>query len=167
MNKKGFTLVEVVSVVALLAIMMIVVATKGFGAFDNAKLKISNENKKTIIEGSKILLLDLDYCDTNSDIDNLLKDNSSSCQHINEYKTIKEKLNTNSCDNSFDFSAFSIITSCDIYTNNQELEIKLKDLIKYNYVTGDAIENIEKEYKEQNGTEYFVKINLDGEITLP
>ena len=37
MNKKGFTLVELMGVIAVMAVLIVVVATNGFGVFNKAK----------------------------------------------------------------------------------------------------------------------------------
>ena len=50
MNKKGFTLVEILATISILSLIMIIVATKGFGVFDSTKGKINNLNKENLIK---------------------------------------------------------------------------------------------------------------------
>lgn len=135
MNKKGFTLVEVVSVVALLAILMILVSTNGFGAFDNTKKKIFEETMTTIKEAANILMVDVEYC--NDKIDNeLLSNGDGSLGKINNLegtitcKKLKEKSNGNIDDAK---------TGEDIC-----LSIPLSYLIDKKYITGSNVETIYK-----------------------
>ena len=60
MNKKGFTLVEIILTISLLSIVMILVATKGLGLFDLGKKKIEIINKNSILESYELLKIDLD-----------------------------------------------------------------------------------------------------------
>ena len=66
-NKRGFTLVELIVVIAILALVMVIVATKGFGAFDSAKNKIASINEETIKEAAEVVRLDIEYCDDSND----------------------------------------------------------------------------------------------------
>lgn len=68
MNKKGFTLVEVLSVIVILSLIIVIVATKGFGAFNNTKDKIAELNNKAVEEGLELLKLDIENC--NDELDN-------------------------------------------------------------------------------------------------
>lgn len=63
LNNKGFTLVELLSVIVLLGLILVIVGTKGLGVFDNAKVAIDNQNKEAIIEGAKVLLVEIENCD--------------------------------------------------------------------------------------------------------
>lgn len=67
MNKKGFTLVEVISVIAILALIIIVVATKGFGAFENSKKKIFDETMNQIKESANVLMVEVENCNDKLD----------------------------------------------------------------------------------------------------
>ena len=69
MNKKGFTLVEILAVIVLLGLIMTIVGTKGFGAFDNTKKKINEQNIKAIEEAGRIYMVEVEECD--DDIDNV------------------------------------------------------------------------------------------------
>ena len=85
MHNKGFTLVELLAMLTVLAVLMIVaipnisqilknsrmnqVKMDARKMVDSAKIKISKDNKKTIIEKNKYYyIFSLDYLDTNDDI---------------------------------------------------------------------------------------------------
>ena len=67
MNKKAFTLIELLAVIMLLALLLILFATKGFGAFNNAKKSIVSLDEKSALEAAKILGADIEYCDPNDE----------------------------------------------------------------------------------------------------
>lgn len=69
MNKKGFTLVELLAVIVILGLVMTIVGTKGFGAFDNTKKAITRQNINAIKESAKVYLTDVIYCDDDIDTD--------------------------------------------------------------------------------------------------
>lgn len=69
MNKKGFTLVEILAVIVVLSLVITITATKGFGVFDNTKKAITEQNKKAIEEGAKVFLTEVMYCDDETDTD--------------------------------------------------------------------------------------------------
>lgn len=101
LNKKGFTLVEIISVISILSLIIIVVATKGFGAFNNAKNTISEENKKAIYEAANVLMTEVKNCEGNDDIfDNLIgyflseeTDENKTCEKLIEKAKSDECLN--------------------------------------------------------------------------
>lgn len=66
-NKKGFTLVELLAVIVVLALVIVIAATKGFGAFDTAKDKITSMNKDAIDEAIEIIKLDIEHCDDSNE----------------------------------------------------------------------------------------------------
>lgn len=68
MNKKGFTLVEILAVIVILGLLMVIVATKGFGAFNSTKNEIAELNNKAIEEGLELLKIDIENC--NDELDN-------------------------------------------------------------------------------------------------
>lgn len=93
MNKKGFTLIELLAVIVVLSLIITVVATNGFGAFDNAKNNIDEQNKQAIIEGAKVLLVEIKNCDIIGDnnINNLLLAKGTSCEEVkNNPNTVSE-----------------------------------------------------------------------------
>ena len=69
MNKKGFTLVELLAVIVILGLVITIVGTKGFGAFDNTKKAITRQNINAIKESAKVYLTDVIYCDDDIDTD--------------------------------------------------------------------------------------------------
>ena len=69
MNKKGFTLVELLAVIVILGLVITIVGTKGFGAFDNTKKAITSQNINAIKESAKVYLTDVIYCDDDIDTD--------------------------------------------------------------------------------------------------
>ncbi len=69
MNKKGFTLVEILAVIVILGLIMVIVATKGFGAFNSTKNEIAKLNNKAIEEGLELLKVDIENCNDELDSD--------------------------------------------------------------------------------------------------
>ena len=67
MNKKGFTLVELLAVIVVLGLVITITATKGFGAFDNTKKAITKQNLKAIKEAANVLATQIDNCDDDVD----------------------------------------------------------------------------------------------------
>lgn len=63
MNKKGFTLVEILAVIVILGLVMTIVGTKGFGAFDNTKKAITSQNINAIKEAGRVLATQIENCD--------------------------------------------------------------------------------------------------------
>lgn len=69
MNKKGFTLVEILAIIVILALVITLVATKGFGAFDNSKQKISDKTIAEIEEAAEVLMTEIEHCeDTDTEL---------------------------------------------------------------------------------------------------
>jgi len=63
MNKKGFTLVEILAVIVILSLIITIVATKGFGVFDNVKKKIEEEQINLVKDYLDVLMLDVINCE--------------------------------------------------------------------------------------------------------
>ena len=102
MNKKGFTLVEILAVIVILSLVVVIVSTKGFGAFDNTKKKITEENLKTIKESANILATQIESCD--DDVDSELWEGDDSLANLNgisndkkDCSGLKEKMSSNEC----------------------------------------------------------------------
>ena len=55
LNKKGFTLVELLAVIVILALLIIVVATTALPAMNNAKKSALNTYAKRVVEQAKTL----------------------------------------------------------------------------------------------------------------
>ena len=171
MNNKGFTLIELLAVVVILALIIIVVATNGFGVFDSAKKSISEENEKVIIEGAKTLLVEIDNCEilNDSKINELLTINGTSCLKTSENKSIcnnnelKNKIDT--CNSTLlESYGYTEITCDDINCDfsDQCFEVTLEYLKSNNYVSGKGIDDV-----TDTPGNYNVNICLNGSITLP
>ena len=86
MNKKGFTLVELLSVIVVLGLVITITATKGFGAFDNTKKAITKQNLNAIKESIKVLEVELNNCDDETEdykeLNDILGVSSGSCENL-------------------------------------------------------------------------------------
>ena len=104
MNKKGFTLVELMGVIAVMAILIVVVATNGFGAFNKAKSGIDKLEEDNLLEAARVFLVDVD--------NNLLKstDWTPNCDNKNDFSVV--------CDASGICSSISINTNGEISKNS-------------------------------------------------
>ena len=60
MNKKGFTLVELLAVIVLLGLILVITMTNGFGIFNKAKSGINQIEEDNLIEAAKVFLVDVD-----------------------------------------------------------------------------------------------------------
>ena len=105
MNKKGFTLVEILAVIVILSLVVTITATKGFGAFGNAKKAITRQNIKAIEEAGKVFLTEIEYCEEDSDILGKINNNFQingvkidtngdgiTCDELKKYASNKKKL---------------------------------------------------------------------------
>ena len=121
MNKKGFTLVEILAVIVILSLIITIVATNGFGAFNNSKNKIKENALKEVGEGVKVLLTDVEYCD--EDINDEILDKFVTLGQITNKKCdlLEEKVSNEPC-----------------------LNFNLSDLKSLNYVSSDAIDDLEE-----------------------
>ena len=96
MNKKGFTLVELLAVIVILSLVITITATKGFGAFDNTKKAITKENLNAIKEAANVLAEQIDNCDDDIDSElfngddslagynSILEENKKNCSGLQE-----------------------------------------------------------------------------------
>ena len=116
MNKKGFTLVELLAVIVLLGIVITLAATKGFGVFDTAKDKISKQNENAIKEAARVYMTDVQYC--NDD--------------LNEVLDLRKVVNSTAANCSNLKNYFQTTTRC----------LKLSQLIENNYISGNDITDI-------------------------
>ena len=91
MNKKGFTLVEILAVIVILSLVIITITTNGFGVFNKAKDKIIEENYKTIKEASNLLMIEVVHCDDSFDEELYKSFNKENCEKL------KEQASSNSC----------------------------------------------------------------------
>ena len=100
MNKKGFTLVEILAVIVILSLVIVIVSTKGFGAFDNAKSAISRENLNTLKKSANELAAQIESCD--DDVDSELWEGGNSLAKLNgisneDCSGLKEKMSSDEC----------------------------------------------------------------------
>ena len=144
LNKKGFSLVELIGVIALLGLIIVIATSSGLGAFNNAKDKLKEEDEKTIIEAAKVLMTEILYCDDNLDIELLENDDSSDLAYINEITTVP-------------------VTCSDLLDKAKDdgIKITLDYLIDNKLVTGTEIEKMK--YK---GIAYTGTINSDNIISV-
>ena len=100
MNKKGFTLVELLAVIVILGLVITIVGTKGFGAFDNTKKAITRQNINAIKESAKVYLTDVIYCDDDIDTDFVnetkkslsLDESVKNCEDLKTYYNISRTI---------------------------------------------------------------------------
>lgn len=76
MNKKGFTIVELLAVVVLLSIIMILVIPNIREAFTNGKNKLDDINKKQVEDAAKIIINEVLLCNMSDETKTLLGTNS-------------------------------------------------------------------------------------------
>ena len=118
MNKKGFTLVEILAVIVILSLVITITATKGFGVFDNTKNKITEQNKKAIKEGAKVLITEVENCEDD----------------LGDYKDL---CNVFEIDNS-------ICSNCDALKKNINTRgVAISTLKEKNYISGNDLNDIE------------------------
>ena len=144
LDKKGFSLVELIGVVALLGLIVVIASTSGLGAFNNAKDKLKEEDEKTIVEAAKVLMTEILYCDDNLDIELLENDDSTDFAYINGFTSGNVK-----CSNLLNKA------------KGIGLTITLDYLIDNKLVTGTEIEKMKGE-----GITYTGTINSDNIISV-
>ena len=113
MNKKGFTLIELISIVLILALLLIIITTNGFGIFKRSKNTITSINLNLIKESANLLMLDVLYCDDDFNSNLLNEFGVSNCSDLQEKANEETGLN-----------------------------ITVKILYDYGYITGDDIKVI-------------------------
>lgn len=77
MNKKGFTLVEVLAVLVILSLLLILTIPSIKNALTNGKNKINDINKKQIEDAAKIIVDEVIYCNMTEIAKDALKDETS------------------------------------------------------------------------------------------
>jgi len=166
MNKKGFTLVELLAVIAILSIIITLVATNGFGVFENSKKKIYEENEKAIYEAANVFSLDINHCEAIQDEDTIKTFFDTYDLKCSDYIRIKDIIkrhginstNINNLDDlttlsSEDKTLLSVVKNKGL-SNDDETNLKicfdipLKFLIDNNYLENDGVLEINKMYPE-------------------
>lgn len=135
LDKKGFSLVELIGVIALLGLIVVIAATSGLGAFNNAKEKLKKEDEKTIIEAAKVLMTEVLYCDDNVNIDLLENDDTNDFAYINGFTS-------------------GVVTCSKLLdkAKSDGLKITLDYLIDNKLVTGSEIEKMKNKGITYTGT---------------
>ena len=77
MNKKGFTLVEILAVLVILSLLLILTIPSIKNALTNRKNKINEINKKQIEDAAKIIVDEVIYCNMTEIAKDALKDETS------------------------------------------------------------------------------------------
>lgn len=98
MNKKGFTLVEIIAVIVILAILIIIAVPSIGNVFNGAKNKISSIEKKNLTDASETIVMEVLNCDMSvSDYNYLFEKSVTKCSDmrndiIGTLQTTVEKL---------------------------------------------------------------------------
>ena len=83
MDKKGFTLIEVLVVVGILAILIIIAVPNIGGAFNSAKNKISDLEKKNLSDASETIVMEVINCEIPlSDFNYLFSSSYTACSQM-------------------------------------------------------------------------------------
>lgn len=77
MNKKGFTIVELLAVVVLLSIIMVLVIPNIRDAFTSGKNKLDDINKKQVEDAAKIIINEVLYCNMSTETKTLFGTNNN------------------------------------------------------------------------------------------
>ena len=85
MNKKGFTLVEILAVLVILSLLLILTIPSIKNALTNGKNKINEINKKQIEDAAKIIVDEVIYCNMSEETKNIL--HTSNCAEARENLT--------------------------------------------------------------------------------
>ena len=94
MNKKGFTLVEILAVIVILAIIMIIAIPSIGNTLNAAKNKIGDIEKKNLKDASEALVLEIVNCDVSvSDYNYLFNKSATNCTTM-QSATVGQTLET-------------------------------------------------------------------------
>ena len=137
-NNKGFTLIELLAVLVIIGIIITIIASRGFTAFNNAKKSISEINKKVILDSANIVMEDIKACDDSMD--------NSTIFSKDLYKDI-----------SRDFSnCKDLITSAKVGLN-----LSIEGMKKQNYLSINDLEDASKYTDEYVNVKGILKENPD------
>ena len=159
MNKKGFTLVELLAVIIILALLLTITATKGFGIFNNTKGSIKSQNINAIKEAVNVLMTDLENCDDElEDYDELIE-YFEGISSVNNCRDLKEKIANSTTGISINIDTFKD----DYIKSNSVINIDTDIIISYDLNNDKAI--LEKFYA-LHGIYAFVSNNQGKHNTI-
>ena len=140
MNKKGFTLVELLAVIVILSLIIVIVATNGFGAFDSSKEKINELAEKEINEAINVLMTDIEYCDDNIDSEFLYNLSYSTCEQLQKESSDYQENNGITITLNYLISNEYVTgkNAVELHKTNPEIEYKIQFILAPNAVTEDA-----------------------------
>ena len=188
MNKRGFTLIEILAVIIILALLSVLATSNIFGITDKVKNKISEVREKQFVKGATTLANEIDMCDiTGSEITNLFNDETiKKLNGFTENPTcsdLKSKINNDGLMLTADFLKDNKYASGDIddinyfYTvknNKGKIEGKIetigaKDTLGYNIFmkANDSTNTDATKYVESLGINPAITISITrgGDVT--
>lgn len=132
MNKNGFTLVEILAVVVILALVGVLVSTNGFGAFNNISKKVELEDEKTILASANLIAKEVLDCD-----DSLDSDFVEDFYYVVTGDVVKDK-------------------TCSDIKNEGCHSLSLERMLEKNFISGSNLNKYLKKYKnDETKTEYI------------
>lgn len=132
MNKKGFTLVEILAVVVILALVGVLVSTNGFGAFNNISKKVELEDEKTILASANLIGKEILDCDDSLDSD-FVKD----FYYIVEGREVSDK-------------------NCSDIKNEGCHTLSLERMLEKNFISGSNLNKYLKKYKNDETKKEYI-----------
>ena len=179
MNKKGFTLVEVVAAIVILSLVTIIATTRGFGLFDNAKKNINDYDESTIKEAAKVYMTGVLYCNEDleeaEDLSKVVSLDSNDCKYLKEYFSTPQEITLKQLkDNGYitgsNLKNFSDDYSLLVWIENNEVKIQTFDLenndsevdLDLAVLSNDSLRYIKNKYSDLITEIHFVDY-IDGE----
>ena len=134
MNKKGFTLIELLAVVTLLAILVVFATSSGFGMFNKTKKEINASQIKSINEGFKIFLTELEE-------DNCIDYPGNPV--FNDIKVIFDDTSAviNNCADARKYIGNKLQTLGGS-EETKTITVELENFLKSGYVVGDSLDDV-------------------------
>lgn len=196
MKRKGFTLVELLAVIVLLGLVIVIVASNGFGIFNKAKKGIDKIEEDSLLESARTFLVDVEndfvtsypngyteaqYKDEKKKINLVYEDNKYYKIIISSNDTITktECTPTNLCgmsitvgylENNLYFNDTK--DKCD---NDANLNLKILGKIEHNSVSVNKVGSTDIctktdshsiDYKLIDATKNYLKRFMNGDATL-
>lgn len=154
MNKKGFTLVELLSVVVILGVLIVLIVPFTKGSFYKMKGSIEKVNRDNLIEGAKTLGTDIYICDICHEQYDLSGNVIVSCDG---YKDILQEVSILTGESNMD-----CIKAGNLLKNGIRVSVQyLKDNDYFSDRANNCEEDGEMTIKEQNGN---IKVTLDEDV---